>query len=142
MGRLRRLVAGAAAGHPSVAARRAAVARAAEAAEALLAARAEVHAATEHLAEVTRSAAGAAEDAGFPDLEAACSAAMPDDEVEQLERECAGHEREPAVVGAALEDPALVAAGAAPPARPSACPSPPTWPVRTTRRRRQPSTGA
>ena len=120
MGRLRRLVAGAAAGHPSVAARRAAVARAAEAAEALLAARAEVHAATEHLAEVTRSAAGAAEDAGFPDLEAACAAAMPDDEVEQLERECAGHERESAVVGAALEDPALVAAAAAPPARPSA----------------------
>ena len=120
VGQLRRLVAHAAAGHPSVADRRTAVARAADAAEALLAARAEVHGATEHLAEVTRSAAGAAEDAGFPDLEAACAAAMPEDEVEQLERECAGHERESAVVGAALADPALVAAAAAPPARPNA----------------------
>src|SRR5918911_1669098 len=68
-----------------------------DAAEGLLTARTEVRSATEHLADVTRSASAAADDAGFPDLEAACAAALPEDEVEELERACAAHERDSAV---------------------------------------------
>jgi exonuclease SbcC len=118
-GALVKLLSAAADGYASVAARKAAAVRAAAAAEQLLTARAELRAATEQLAEVTRAARAAAGDAGFAVLESACEAALGPAEVDLLEEQCRAHEQEDAVVTAALADPALLAAATAPPARPA-----------------------
>jgi exonuclease SbcC len=116
---LRRRVDEAAGGYADVAARRAHVARRVDAAEALLAARQELRAATQHLAEVTEAARGAAAEAGFTDLDDAVAAVLSPAAIDRLEQDCQAYEQELAVVEANLVAPDLVEAGAAPPAQPA-----------------------
>ena len=106
--------------YAAVADRLAHAGRRAAAAAGLLEARRELRRATEHLAEVTEAVRAAASDAGFPDLEAACAAALPEREVEALERACAAVEQEDRAAREALADETLLAAAAAPPADPAA----------------------
>ncbi len=109
----------AAAGHASPAAREAVVRRRAHAAEALLAARRELRAATQHLAEVTDAARRAATEAGFGDLEAAVAAVLPAPVVDRLEEDRRTYDQQLGVVEAELAAPDLVAAASAPLAEPS-----------------------
>jgi exonuclease SbcC len=116
---VRRRLDDAAAGHEDVSARRRHVAGRVDAAEALLVARQELRAATQHLAEVTDTARGAAAEAGFTDLDDAVAAVLPPAAVRRLEQDCQAYEQELAVVEANLVAPELVDAAAAPPAQPS-----------------------
>jgi exonuclease SbcC len=116
---LRRRLDDAAAGHGDVSARRRHVARRVDGAEALLVARRELRAATQHLAEVTDAARGAAAEAGFADLDDAVAAVLPPAGISRLEQDCQAYEQELAVVEANLVAQDLVEAAAAPPARPS-----------------------
>ena len=132
-----------AAGHPSVAARRAAVAAGGGGCRGAAGRPGRGPRGHRTPCEVTRPRRAAAEDAGFPDLEAACAAAMP-----RATRWSSWNASAPGTSGSRPSSaqpwrtPALVAAAAAPPAGRVRCPSPPTSPGRTTRRRPQPSTGA
>jgi exonuclease SbcC len=116
---LRRRVDEAAGAYADVAARRAHVARRVDAAEALLAARQELRAATQHLAEVTEAARGAAAEAGFTDLDDAVAAVLSSTAIDRLEQDCQAYEQELAVVEANLVAADLVEAAAAPPAQPA-----------------------
>jgi DNA repair protein SbcC/Rad50 len=116
---LRRRVDEAAAGYADVSVRRTHVARRVDGAEALLAARQELRAATQHLAEVTDAARGAAEEAGFTDLDDAVAAVLPLAGINRLEQDCQAYEQELAVVEANLVAPDLLEAATAPPAQPT-----------------------